>query len=534
MAADQPANSTVAPTAIKAHMTFLADDLLEGRETGTRGEALSALYISTQFEALGLEPAGNNGSYLQTFPVRQSQLEAGSVKFQLTGPAGETTFINGREIVIFSSQTDTEQNLTGELVFAGSGIVAPEFDLDDYAGLDVKDKVVVVLGGPAAFLPAVEAAHYGSTTRQRITAGLHGAMGLIVIYTPAQQQRWAFERFNNILGRKELDWLGHNGLPQLTAPKVKARVLVQGKAAESLFAGLDTSVADLIEQAKTSSPKGFALNTSVSMSRRSLHNDHLTVTNVGGMLSGSDPIFKKEVVVVTAHYDHLGIGVPVNGDAIYNGAGDNALGTGMIIEIARLLSRQQTRPKRSILFLAVSGEEKGLIGSDYFAEFPTIPRENIVANINIDGGLPFYDFSDIIGFGIEHSQLRDRLETAVEPLGIKIADDPFPAQSMFTRSDQYSFAKRGIPAVFLFTGFTGENGENIGLEYWDYMTSTHGHQPSDDLSRGWNYSAAAKFADVAMAFIAETASVAERPLWYQDSNIGHLFAPDAPKAVRHQ
>ncbi len=522
----------ISPAAIKAHMTFLADDLLEGREAGTRGEALAALYISTQFEALGLLPSGDNSSFLQSFPVRQSQLDLDSVSFTVSGPEGQQRFNNGDDIVMFSSPIEASQHLEGELVFAGYGIIAPELAINDYAGLDVSDKFAVVLGGPPAFLPAAEAAHYGSTAQQRITAGRQGAKGLIVIYTPALQQRWAFDRFRNILGRTELDWLGPDGLPSVAAPNIKARVIVDGKAADALFAGTGKTVAALIDQAQTKSPKGFALESRISLTRRSLHNDALTASNVAALLPGSHPVLKDEVVVVTAHYDHLGIGEAVDGDTIYNGAGDNAMGTGAIMEIARAVAQTQPRPGRSILFLAVSAEEKGLIGSDYFAEFPTVSVNNIIANINIDGGLPFYDFSDIIGFGIEHSQLYERLQSAMTPLGISIATDPFPAQGIFTRSDQYSFARRGIPAVFLFTGFNSTDGSNPGLKHWHYMTTAHGHKPSDDLSRGWDYQIIAKFARAALALTIETASNQQRPLWYQDSHIGRLFAPDAAKATR--
>jgi hypothetical protein len=518
--------------AISAHMAFLSDDLLEGREAATRGEELAALYIKSHFEAANIEPAGVDDGYYQRFSTRKSNLDLGSVSFLVTNTKGEQkSFINGDTVAVFSTPHEEYQNIKADLVFAGSGIIAPEFSINDYAHIDVKGKVAVVLGGPAAFLPASEAAHYGSVTQQRITASRKGAIGLIVLYTPALEARWQFSRFKSILDRDEIDWLGPDMTTYNDAPNLRIRAYMEGEAAESLFEGTDTSLAELIEEANRQSPKGFPLKTRIQFKRHSLHNDDLGVTNVVALTEGSDPILKNEVVVVSAHYDHLGIGEAVNGDAIYNGAGDNALGTAVLIELSQRIARMSIKPKRSILFLAVSAEEKGLIGSDYFAQFPTTKNKSIVANINVDGGLPFYDFSDVIGFGVEHTQLFEHLTSASKQLGITVTKDPFPEQGIFTRSDQYSFAKRGIPSVFLFTGFTSTDGVNEGQRYWEYMTTEHGHKPSDDLSLGWDYQVIAKFADLVRRFVVETANAKQAPLWYENSRLGQLFSPDSKKAI---
>ena len=517
---------------IKAHMAFLADDLLEGREAGTRGEALAALYIKSHFEAAHIEPAGEQGSYFQTFSVRKSNLNLKSVNFRIINAEGSSkSFVNGGSVAVFSTPTEKYQNVEADLVFAGSGIIAPEFGINDYAHIDVKGKVAVVLGGPPAFLPPSEAAHYGSVTQQRITASEKGAIGLFVIYTPALEARWQFSRFKSILSRDEIDWLGPDRQPYNEASNIRIRAYVDGKATEALFEGTDTSITKLIEQAKDYSPKGFPLRTRVRFERQSIHDDDLTVTNVAGIIEGSDANLKNEIIVVSAHYDHLGIGEPVNGDSIYNGAGDNALGTATLIELSQHLANMPIQSKRSILFLAVSAEEKGLIGSDYFAQNPTIENKSIVANINVDGGLPFYDFSDIIGFGVEHSQLFEHSISASKQLGITVAKDPFPEQGIFTRSDQYSFAKRGIPSVFLFTGFTSVKGINEGKGYWDYMTTDHGHKPSDDLSLGWDYQVIAKFADLTRRFVLEVANTKSAPLWYEDSKLGQLLSTKSEKAI---
>jgi Zn-dependent M28 family amino/carboxypeptidase len=307
---------------------------------------------------------------------------------------------------------------------------------------------------------------------------------------------------------------------------------VRGSAADALFDGAPRSLASVLEETKLRSPKGFPLTARVSFQRRSNHSDKGTTVNVAGLLRGSDKSLAHETVVLTAHHDHIGIGTPVNGDAIYNGAGDNALGTGALIEVARTIVETKAKPARSILFLAVGGEEKGLVGSDYYAAHPTVQRQDLVANINIDGALPFYDFSDVLGFGVEHSELCGQLADAAGELGLALAPDPFPEQSMFTRSDQYSFARRGIPSVFLFTGFTSMTGENVGKALWNKLGETLVHQPSDDLSQPWDYDVIAKFADVARRFALKLAAASERPRWYEDSVFAGLFAAQEPRAKR--
>lgn len=513
------------PARLKADMAFLADDLLEGREAGTRGDALAQLYIASRFRDIGLEPAGDSGTYLQSFRVRSTRLVPGSVDFRIGG----RPFANGEDSAIFGDPLESDQRIEAGAVFAGYGIVAPERGIDDYRGLDVRGKVAVVLGGPPAFLPAAEAAHYGSTEQQRLAAEARGAVGLIVLWTPALEQRFAFDGLKSLLGRTDLNWIARDGRPAVAAPAIRLRAFVRGAAAEALLAGAPRRFDRLIEEARRRSPRGFPLAAPVRLSRRSVHDDGMASANVAGLLPGSDPALRGEYVVVTAHYDHVGIGVPAAGDSIYNGALDNAVGTAMLIETARMLAAAPLRPRRPILFLAVGAEEKGLIGSDHFAAQPSLPGR-IVADINLDGAMPFYDFSDVIAFGAEQSQMGERLAAAVEPLGLSVAPDPFPEEGIFTRSDQYSFVKRGVPSLFLYMGFHDLKGRNVGRRLWDELNATIVHQPGDDLSQPIDYRVAAKFADVFRRVTLETANSAERPRWYRQSLFGQLFAPDEPKA----
>jgi Zn-dependent M28 family amino/carboxypeptidase len=305
---------------------------------------------------------------------------------------------------------------------------------------------------------------------------------------------------------------------------------VRGAAAAALLAPSGRSLEALVSEGRSRSPRGADLGTRVSLSRRSKHDDRLSTANVAGLLRGSDPRLKDELVVVTAHYDHVGVGAPVRGDSIYNGTLDNAIGTAMLVEVARALASAGTRPRRSILFLAVGAEEKGLIGSDYFAANSTVPGARMVANINLDGAMPFYDFRDVIAFGAEQSQMGERLAAAARELGLAVAPDPFPEEGIFTRSDQYSFVKRGVPSLFLYMGFHDLRGRNVGQPLWDDLGARITHQPADDLSQPIDWAVAAKFADVFRRVTLATANTQERPLWYGSSVFGKMFAPTERKS----
>lgn len=527
--------------AIKAHMSFLADDLLQGRDAGSRGEALSALYVASEFEQLGLQPMGEQQSFIQPVPLRTAMLDQDSVKFVIEGEtgsedgAGSMVFANGEDIAVFGSLTNTSIAATAGLVFAGHGITAPELGLSDYAGLDVAGKVVVVLGGPPAFIPAAEAAHFGSTAQKQKMAAAEGAIGLIRLWTPANEAQVSFGLLKRFLARPAMTWLALGGQVKDTAPEIIIRATVRGKAAEYLFDGAALSAAEVIQQGNNGPVTGFALAKSVSLRLTTDHNDDVFSANVAGFLAGSNPKFKDEVVVVTAHYDHVGLCGAIDAqDRICNGALDNALGTAAMMDVARRFSLSATRPKRSILFLAVGAEEKGLLGSDYFVNFPTLGESRIVANINMDGGMPFYEFSDVIAFGAEQSELGEILALAIEPMNLTVTPDPFPELSIFTRSDQYSFVLQGVPSVFLYHGFNNIEGENVGRAWWDEMLATHYHQPPDDLSLPIRYDIAAKYSEVFYRLTAAVSDADEAPKWYEDSFFGQHFAPSRPKAVRRQ
>ena len=501
---------------IEADTRFLADDLLEGREAGTRGDRLTQMYLTSRFHAIGLQPAGDDGTYLQHIRLRSTQLEPNSGSITLTGPLGRR-FDNGDDVLIFGHPTEAEQRVVNvPLVFAGYGIVSPRHGLDDYRGLDVRGRIVVLLGGPPAFLPPSDAAHLASAGEQRAAAARRGAIGVVHLWTPALEQRYPFERMRPLLNRRDMAWLDRKGRPQQSSSAIRVSALLHGAAIEAALAAAPKNFDALLSEAKTRSPKGFPLSARLSIARRSRHDDTLVTANVAGLLPGSDPRLRGEIVVLTAHHDHVGIGVPVNGDAIYNGALDNAVGAAMLLDVATRLSAE-ARPKRAILFLAVGAEEKGLLGSDYFAEHLSGATGSIVANVNLDGAFPFYDFSDVIAFGSEQSDLARHLADAAAELGLTVAPDPFPEESIFTRSDQYSFMKRGIPGVFLYNGFTDMQGRSVGRKVWDDSMERIVHLPADDLKQPIDWQVLAKFSEVFRRLTRRIADAAKRPRWSPDS-----------------
>ena len=521
----QPAASA---KAIEAHMQFLASDELAGRETGSKEHEIASLYIATQLQALGLLPAGENGSYFQRVPLRKARLAQDSARFTLHVDGKDTELRYPKAFFTGPSMQYPQTDVTAPLVFAGYGLVSKEFALDDYAGLDVKGKIVVLLAGRPDSLPSEEAAHLNSLKTK--LAAERGAVGIITIHTPKQEKTRPYATSLLYLNAPSMEWLQADGTPADSYPDLKAGAYVHPDAAAALFTKAEHSLADIFTQLDNKqNPAGFELGVTASLSRRSAH-EQISSPNVIAMLPGSDPVLKDEYVVITAHSDHIGLANDLRtDDKINNGAMDNAAGVSILLETARLFSQLPQAPKRSVLFVVVTGEEKGLLGADYFANNPTKPIDKLVANVNLDMPVLLYPFADMVAFGANHSSLGKVVERAAAKEGIALSPDPMPEQAIFTRSDHYTLVKKGVPAVFLMTGFKSQDPSQDGGKIWGSFFAKHYHKPSDDIPSlikdygAIRYDAGAVFANINYNIALDIANTEQRPYWLKQSFFSGVF-----------
>lgn len=510
----------------RAHVTFLADDLLEGRDAGSRGYDLAALYVATRFEALGLKPAGDGGWYQQVPFVQYRMADAPAA---LT--IGGKRFAHGDTVILSPTPSDAPLTLEAPVVFAGYGLSAPAAGLDDYAGLDVKGKVVAVLNGTPDGLPSDVAAHLNAEKRRMAEA--QGAVGMITIRGKGEAGGRPFERLARSAGEPVMTWVAKDGTPFSPAPGIRFRATLDTPAAEALFAGAPRSLSKVLAEAgkEGARPKGFALKPVVKVEQRSTI-ERFTSPNVLGVLPGSDPALAGEYVLLMGHLDHEGVreakpGTAADEDRIHNGALDNATGIATMLEVARAMAESPDRPKRPILFAAVTAEEDGLLGAQYLAKNPVVGSGRVAGVVNLDMPVLLYDFKDVIAFGAEHSTMGAAVEKAGAGIGVALTPDPLPEQGLFTRSDHYRFVQEGIPSVFLMTGFA-----NGGDKEFTGFLATHYHKVSDDLALPIDWQAGAKFARINYEIARQIADAPESPLWYRDSFFGKTVAPGAAKAAR--
>lgn len=504
--------------AMRGHVGFLASDEMKGREAGTPEYDIAARYVAAQFETMGLKPAGATDSFIQPVPlVTFRSADKGSIS--LISGSTETPLEFGVDYLPGTSPLAPELKLDAPLVFAGFGVVAPNFKRDDFAGIDVKGKIVVLLAGAPSSLPTEERAHYANLVSKRELAAKRGAVGIILVDTPTREKVSAFTRRARNWQYLGATWADGNGMPSYpggTAPML-ASVSLAGAA--KLFAGIPggAEIVFAASEGKMGNPKRMALPTTARVAIKTEINRVMS-SNVAGILEGSDPVLKDQVIVLSGHLDHTGICPEVKGDKICNGAMDNAMGIASMIEVAHGFKHLKARPKRSILFLAVTAEEKGLVGADYFAQNPTLPKANLVANVNLDMPIVTYDFKDVVAFGAERSSIGPAVARAGAAMGIALAPDPKPEEGLFTRSDHYRFVQQGIPSVFLVTG-PGGDGVAAGAAF----LTTHYHQPSDDMNLPIKWGAATKFVGLNLAIARDLADADERPRWNKGDFFGTLF-----------
>ena len=508
---------------IEAHIAFLADDTLRGRDTGSNGYQVAANYVSSYFKQYGLTPMGDFGSYEQQVNFRKSFLEQAS--FTITNETGEHTVEYPQQFITSGSSLYVDETVNAETIFVGYGVVDKAFELNDYQGLDVKGKVVVMLMGRPDHLPSEEGAHIGSTHQKLKHAAENGAVGVITIHTPKREKVRSFSVSAKYANAPRYSWLDNNEQPFGHYAELKGGAYVDYQFAAPLFAGAEKSLEDVLTlDNENQTIKGFALKSTVELENKSSHRQ-VSSPNVVAAIEGSDPKLKNEYVVFSAHLDH--IGVSAHGDhedKINNGALDNASGVSILLETARMMSELAVKPKRSVLFVVVAGEERGLLGSSYFANNPTVPATQMVANVNLDMPLVLYPFADVIAFGSTHSTLGTIVDAAAKKVGLSLSEDPMPEQALFTRSDHYSFVKVGVPSVFLMTGFQSKDPNIDGGKVFKEFLSTHYHNHSDEISLPINYQAAATFAEVNLMIGLEIANQQQKPQWLEGDFFGNTFA----------
>jgi hypothetical protein len=516
------AMSQIRPEGLRAHIRFLADDLLEGRGTGTRGYDLAAGYLAAQFAALGLEPAGADGSYLQPVPLLQAQAVAGESAVHLLRNGQEEKLEPDKEVVVLPDYSREASSVTAPVVFVGFGVSAPELGHDDYAGVDVKGKIVALVRGAPASFPPTQRAHHSSTSLKIRIAGEHGAVGLLYFASrPAASGRW--ERIVRRLKQGGMHWVDSKGVSQPEIPaNLQGRAYVGPKGMKKLLAGGPVSRKKLFAAIGEGKPPVFELPGKVHIRTVTRH-AHLESPNVVARLPGSDPLLRDEHIVYTAHLDHLGVGEAVDGDTVYNGALDNAAGSAALLEVARAFASLARAPARSVVFVGVTGEEHGLLGSDYFAHNPGVPPENLVANVNLDSPLLLHPLKDVVAYGLEHSTLREAVESGADYLGLKVSPDPMPEQVFFVRSDQYSFVKKGVPAIYLEVGWETEKGEQGAKELVNEWLRTRYHSPKDDMSQTINYEAGVKLTRLNFLVGYQVATQRPRPAWNPGDFFGETY-----------
>lgn len=501
------------PNAIKATMTFLADDLVEGRQPGTRGFSVASKFVETQMMRIGLKPAMPDGGYLQPVPLKK-----GIVSEKLTTMTlGEETLTYGQEFIASPYMPQSESSVSAPLVFVGYGISAPEMQYDDYKGIDVKGKIVVFFNAAPESFPSNQRAYFTTNPVKYNEAIKRGAVGVIAVNFP-NDKRSTWEATVRRTKQGTFKWLNKEGQPNDAFPALKAVATFNPDKAEKLFAKSGKTFASAVESTKAGKAESFDLNIQANIKVNTQFTS-VAGSNLVGIIEGSDPKLKDEYIVYTAHLDHFGIGAPVKGDSIYNGAHDNASGVAILLEIAQTFKNLPEAPKRSIVFTIVTGEEFGLLGSDYFASNSPL-NGKIVADLAIDMPFFFHPVLDIVPYGAQHSSLNQQVEKTAKILGLGISPDPFPEQVVFIRSDHFSFIKKGIPALFIKSGFKTVPSDTIDRSKSDVgWRSTIYHTPQDDMSQPFDFDAAATHVKVNYLIGYYVAQDSKSPDW----NVGDFF-----------
>ncbi|HZW17448.1 MAG TPA: M20/M25/M40 family metallo-hydrolase [Luteimonas sp.] len=511
---------------IEADVRALADDAMEGRETGTRGYEKASDYVARRFAEIELQPAGDDGSFFQRVPLLKATREREGAYFAVNR--------NGRHIELrlrdqFLPQPDfnaARAAVEAPAVFVGQAVHAPALGVDDFKGLDLKGKIAVLFGGaPARFDDDRRAFHASYREKLRQVAA-HGAIGAVFVNTVQDEagSPWAQHAAN--WDKPAMRLRGDDGRGIDTFPQLRVVASVSAAAADLVFADAPLTAAQRFDAARDGTLRGFALPGTIALAARTTI-EPAQSRNVVARLPGDDDALATEHIVYSAHLDHVGIGAPVEGDRIYNGALDNALGVAIMLETAHQLADAKDRPKRSLLFVATTAEEKGLLGAEWFATHPTVAAGSMVANINMDMPVLMAPTTDVVPIGVEHSSLQATLEAAAKDTGVALSPDPFPEENVFVRSDQYAFIRAGVPAVYLAGGVESADKDKardpkVALRY--FLRNCY-HRPCDDAdTQPIQYGDAARMARLNARIGQRVGDEAERPRWNEGDFFGDMFA----------
>lgn len=503
--------SDISGERMRPHVKFLADDLLEGRGVGTRGGELATKYIASQFALSGAQPAGDSGTYFQQVPMILATTES-SAALTAEGRGKSVSFRWTEDYVGVSQLQQPSDEFEAEAIFVGHGITAPEFQWDDFKGVDVKGKVLVLFTNEPTsddpkFFGGKALTYYGRWTYKYEEAARRGAKAVFIIHT-TPTAGYGYEVVRNSWGKEN---------PQLKLgagePALAFAGWLTAEAGQKLLGMAGKSVDEMLKAAESHDfhpiPLGVRIRGNMPTKIRRIESK-----NVAAMVSGSDPSLKSQLVVFTAHWDHLGISTPVKGDNIYNGAVDNATGCAILLEMARAWANQPQKPRRSALFLAVTAEEAGLLGSGYYAAHPTAPLGKTAVDINFDGFYPFGRTKDISVTGADRTTLWPTVQDAVKSMQLEVQPEAHPEQGHYYRSDHFEFAHAGVPAFSIslgnqFEGKPAGYGEKIFEEY----NTQHYHQPSDEYHDDWDFSGMEEVARLGFLIGRNVANQEALPTW---------------------
>jgi Zn-dependent M28 family amino/carboxypeptidase len=491
------------------HIKVLADDKLEGRDTGSSGERAAQAYAVEQLKSAGAKPAGTDGFYQPVkFVVRQIVEKDCSLALIRDGKREPLAL---GEDAIIGSRVMPARKVEAQLVFVGYGLKVPEKNYDDFAGLDVRGKIVVIFSGSPSEIPAALAAHYQTAAERWKVLRAAGAIGTVSLINPASMDiPWSRIALNRAHPSMDLDY------PEFHETEgAKFTATVNPASAEKLFADSGHSFAEMAALGKDRKPlPHFPLAVSLE-AKTKVAVTKVKSANLVAKIPGSDPELKDQYVVLSAHLDHVGIGEPVNGDRIYNGAMDNGSGSALLLDMAASFKKNPETLRRSILLILVTGEEKGLLGSKYFSAHPTVPQKSMVADVNVDMFLPIVPLKLLTVEGLNESDLGNRAREVAESLDVKVQPDPEPLRNLFVRSDQYNFIRHGVPSVAMGVAPDPDSPEQKKL-FKDWLTYRY-HAPSDDVNQPVDLAAAAKYEEIVRALLISIANDEHRPQWEPDS-----------------